>query len=84
VFNKYHGIFNWIANKSIEDLGYEYLNCYLQNIIALIQITLKMKSPHIEMHVQICKSTCLWGLKTLALNQNWQIFFEWYACCPYN
>jgi hypothetical protein len=66
VFNKYHGTFNWITNRK-KDLGYEYLNCYLQNSIALIRITLKMKSPCIEMHVQIYKHTCLWGLKTLAL-----------------
>jgi hypothetical protein len=43
VFNKYHGTFNWIANRNTKDLGYEYLNYYLQNTIALIRITLKME-----------------------------------------
>jgi hypothetical protein len=80
VFKKYHGTFNWIADRNIEDLGSEYLNCYMQNIIALIWIILKMKSPHIVMHVQICKITCLCGLKTLALNQNRQKVLRKVTC----
>jgi hypothetical protein len=38
------------ANKSMEDLGYAYLHCDLLDMVALITITLKVKSPYIELH----------------------------------
>jgi len=38
------------ANKSMEDLGYAYLHCDLLDMVALITITLRVKSPYIELH----------------------------------
>ncbi len=51
MFNKYH-TFDWIINRSMEDLGYAYLHCDLLERVALTTITLKIKSPHINMHEQ--------------------------------
>jgi hypothetical protein len=49
VFNRY-GTFDQIINKNIKDLGYAYLHCDLLDKVVLTIITLKVKSPHIEMH----------------------------------
>jgi len=50
VFNKY-GTFDWIANNSIEDLGYAYLHCNFLDKVALT-ITLRMNLSYIDMHEQ--------------------------------
>jgi hypothetical protein len=49
VFNRY-GTFDQIANRSMEDLGYAYLHCDLLDMATSTTITLRMKSPYIEMH----------------------------------
>jgi hypothetical protein len=49
VFNMY-GTFDQIANKSMQDPNYAYLHCDLLNTPILTTITLKVKSPHINMH----------------------------------
>ncbi len=49
VFNMY-GTFDQIANKSMQDPSYAYLHCDLLERAILITITLKVKSPHIDMH----------------------------------
>jgi hypothetical protein len=51
VFNRY-GTFGWVANNTMEDLGYAYLHCDLLDMTALTTITLKVKSFHINMHEQ--------------------------------
>jgi hypothetical protein len=51
VFNKY-GTLDQIANKNMEDPSYAYLHCDLLNRVAMTIITLKVKSPHIDMHEQ--------------------------------
>jgi hypothetical protein len=51
VFNRY-GTFDWIANRSMEILGYAYLNCDLLEMATLTTIILRVKSPHIKMHEQ--------------------------------
>jgi hypothetical protein len=48
VFNRYN-TFDQIANKSMEDPSYAYLHCDLLDMAILTTITLKVKSPHIEM-----------------------------------
>jgi hypothetical protein len=49
VLNRY-GTFDQIANKNMKDLSYAYLHCDLLNKKPLTIITLRVKSPHIEMH----------------------------------
>jgi hypothetical protein len=49
VFNRY-GTFDWITNNNMEDPNYAYFHCDLLDKVALTIITLKVKSPHIEMH----------------------------------
>jgi hypothetical protein len=49
MFNKC-GIFDQIANKSMEDLSYAYLHCDLLGMAILTTITLRVKSPHMDMH----------------------------------
>ncbi len=51
VFNRY-GTFDQIANRSKEDPSYSYLHCDLLDRVALTIITLRVKSPYIEMHEQ--------------------------------
>ncbi len=51
VFNRY-GIFDQIANKGMEDPSYAYLHCDLLDRATLTTITLRVKSPYIEMHEQ--------------------------------
>jgi hypothetical protein len=51
VFNRY-GTFDQIANKSMENPSNTYLHCDLLDKAALTTITLKVKSPYIEMHEQ--------------------------------
>jgi hypothetical protein len=48
----WYGTFDRIANKSMEDPSYAYLHCDLLDKVALTTITLRVKSPHIEMHEQ--------------------------------
>jgi hypothetical protein len=47
VFNRY-GTFDWIINRSMEDLGYAYLHCDLLDKAILTTITLRVF--YIEMH----------------------------------
>jgi hypothetical protein len=49
VFNRY-GTFDQIINKSMENPSYKYLHYDLLDRVVLTIITLKVKSPHIEMH----------------------------------
>jgi hypothetical protein len=49
VLNRY-GTFDRIANRSMEDPSYAYLHCDLLDRATLTIITLKVKSPYIEMH----------------------------------
>jgi hypothetical protein len=49
VFNRY-GTFDPIANKSMEYPSYAYLHSHLLDRVALITITLRVKSSHIKMH----------------------------------
>jgi len=51
VFNKY-GTFDQIPNRNMEFPSYAYLHCDLLDMSTLTTITLKVKSPHIEMHEQ--------------------------------
>jgi hypothetical protein len=51
VLNGYH-TFDWIANRSMEDLSYAYLHCDLLERATLTTIILRVKSPHIDMHKQ--------------------------------
>jgi hypothetical protein len=51
VFDRY-GTFDQIINRSMEDLGYAYLHCDLLDKTFLTKITVRVKSPHIEMHEQ--------------------------------
>jgi hypothetical protein len=51
VFNRY-GTFDRIANRSMEDPSYAYLHCDLLDKATLTTITLRVKSPYIEMHEQ--------------------------------
>jgi len=51
VLNRY-GTFDRIANKNMEDPSYAYLHCDLLDRATLTIITLKVKSPYIEMHEQ--------------------------------
>ncbi len=48
VFNMY-GTFDQIANKSMQDPSYAYLHCDLLDMAILTTITVKVKSPHIDM-----------------------------------
>jgi hypothetical protein len=48
VFNRYQTS-DRITNNNMEDPNYAYLHCDLLNKVALTIITLKVKSPHIEM-----------------------------------
>jgi hypothetical protein len=49
VLNRY-GTFDRIANRSMEDPSYAYLHYDLLDRATLTTITLKVKSPYIEMH----------------------------------
>jgi hypothetical protein len=49
VFNKY-GTFDWIINRSMEDLGYAYFHYDFLDRATLTTIILRVKSLHIEMH----------------------------------
>jgi len=49
VLNRY-GTFDQIANKSMEDLSYAYLHYDLLDRATLTTITLRVKSPYIEIH----------------------------------
>jgi hypothetical protein len=51
VLNRY-GIFDQIANRSMEDPNYAYLHCDLLDKVALTIITLKVKLSYIKMHEQ--------------------------------
>jgi hypothetical protein len=51
VLNKYR-TFDQIANRSMEDPSYAYLHCDLLERATLTTITLRVKSPHIDMHEQ--------------------------------
>jgi hypothetical protein len=51
VFNRYD-IFDWIANKSMEDPDYAYLHCALLDKATLTTIIVRVKSSYIEMHEQ--------------------------------
>jgi len=47
--NRY-GIFDRIVNRSMEDPSYAYLHYNLLNKAVLTTITLRGKSPHIDIH----------------------------------
>jgi hypothetical protein len=49
VFDRY-GTFDQIANRSMEDLGHAFYHCDLLDRATPTTITLRMKSPYIEMH----------------------------------
>jgi hypothetical protein len=49
VFNRY-GTFDRIANRSMKDLDYAYLHYDLLDKATLNIVTLRVKSPYIEMH----------------------------------
>jgi hypothetical protein len=51
VFYRY-GTFDQIANRNMEIPGYAYLHCDLLDRATLTIITLRVKSPHIDMHEQ--------------------------------
>ncbi len=51
VFNRY-GTFDQITNMNMEDPSYAYLHCDLLDRVVLTIMTLKVKSPHIEMFEQ--------------------------------
>ncbi len=56
VFDRY-GTFDWIANRSMEDSCYAYLDCDLLDNATLTIITIKVKSFQIKMnehHMQKC------------------------------
>jgi hypothetical protein len=59
VFNRY-GTFNCIAQKNLEDPSYVYLHCDLLDGIALTTIILKVKSLHIEMHINTFWQKCMY------------------------
>jgi hypothetical protein len=50
VFDRY-GTFDVIENKNMDDPGYAYLHYDLLDM-AILTITLRVKSPHIKMHEQ--------------------------------
>jgi hypothetical protein len=54
VLNWYH-TFDHITKKTMNDPYYVYLYCELLDIIGLITITLRVKSPHIQMHENVQK-----------------------------
>ncbi len=80
VFNRY-GTFDRIANKNMEDPSYAYLHCDLLDRVVVTIITLKVKSPHIDMMSNTCKKTCWWGSKILALSHNPKRDFMIKATC---
>jgi hypothetical protein len=49
MFDRY-GTFDRIVNKSMENPSYAYLHYDLLDMAALTTITLRVKSPHINMH----------------------------------
>jgi hypothetical protein len=51
VLNRY-GTFDQIATRNMENSSYAYLHCDLLDKATLITITLRVKSPYIEMHEQ--------------------------------
>jgi hypothetical protein len=51
VFNKCD-TFDRIANKNMDDSGYVHLHCDLFDMATLTTITLRVKSPYINMHEQ--------------------------------
>jgi len=52
VLNQY-GTFNCKIKKTMDDLGCAYLYCELLYQVSLIMITLRVKSPHIQMHENV-------------------------------
>jgi hypothetical protein len=45
-----YGTFDRIANRNMKYLSYAYLHCDLLDRVTLATITLRTKSPHIDMH----------------------------------
>jgi hypothetical protein len=58
VFSSY-GTFDRIANRSMEDLRYTYLDYDLLGRVTLTTITVRVKSPYIKCMNNICKKACL-------------------------
>jgi hypothetical protein len=55
-----HGTFDRIANRNMVKLDYAYLHCDLLEKVALTPISLKVKSPQIDMS-NICKNAFFEG-----------------------
>jgi len=68
--------FNHIANKSLEGLGYAYLDCNLLNRATLIIITLRVKSSHIEMHEHLLQKGMYVRVKNFGIKLKLKRSFE--------
>jgi len=75
VLNKYR-TFHLIANRSTEDPGYAYLHCDLLERAILTTITLKVKSPHIDMHEQYLQKGMFVRVKIFAIKSKSKKGFE--------
>ncbi len=72
VFNMYD-TFDQIVNRTMEDPSYTYLHYDLRNRVVLTMVTLRVKSPHIEMNEQFLQKgmyirvgnfgICKWGFE---------------------
>jgi hypothetical protein len=70
VLDKYR-TFDWIANRSMEDLGYTYLHSdLLDSAILTTNHSQSQITSYRFAWVVFAKKTCLWRSKKLALSQS--------------
>jgi hypothetical protein len=58
VLNRYN-TFDQIVNRTMEDANDVYLHCDLLDRIVLTTITLRVKSPHIEIYEHLSQKGCM-------------------------
>ncbi len=75
VFNRY-GTFDQIANRSMEILGYAYLHCDLLDKAVRTIITLRVKSPRLEMHGQHLQKCMLVKVENFGIESKSKRGFE--------
>jgi len=75
VFNRY-GTFDQITNRSMKNPGYAYLHCDLLDSAILTTITLKVKSPYIEMQEQHLQKGMFVKVENFGIESKFKTSFE--------
>jgi hypothetical protein len=72
----WYGIFGHITQKTMDDLGYVYLYCELLDRVGLTTITLRVKSPHIQMHEDVLQKGLYVKVENFGIEAKSQRGFE--------